>query len=480
MENYIARPGFFILFLSAIAVLLLGACAGTNLPPGYGESGNADRGGYLSLFLNLKEDQSPPVQMELQSIDVLSDSGSWNPLALDTTTISARSISAGQVFLARGLLRPGYYSRIRLTLKSSSLLQQNGPAVLRMEIPTTDLAIPSGLYFKAGDSHSLFLTWDVRASLQDSLSFNPVIDIAPKLRNLIADAAYVSCPEINTVFMIRTDKNWVYDSLGVGDGPIYLFSSPIAPEENLFALTESEPGIKRIGPSVNRVVENYRLPMTGRATHMALDPDGHRAYIVDSQRGAVMRMNLDTGHVEERVRLGDSPTYVIFLEKQKLLAVSLALSQSVVLLDAETLASVGAIDTGNRPEGMMVLNNKLLYIAESGGNSVLVYDLERNRIWKRIPVDFSPRRILGADGFIYVSNYGSKSISLLRPGQLGVSRSISLSGAPLELAHVSTSRWIYVGNEGNNSITIVDPVTSRVVNHIQLGSRPGGIAVINR
>ncbi|BCO10286.1 hypothetical protein GF1_26620 [Desulfolithobacter dissulfuricans] len=92
---------------------------------------------------------------------------------------------------------------------------------------------------------------------------------------------------------------------------------------------------------------------------------------------------------------------------------------------------------------------------------------------------FSPRRLIATSGFIYVANHGSRSLSLLSPGQLGVTRSISLSGRPLELAEVVRSRWIYVGNEDRKELTIIDPVTSRVAGHIELGGRPRGIAIID-
>ncbi|WP_267927021.1 YncE family protein [Desulfolithobacter dissulfuricans] len=60
-----------------------------------------------------------------------------------------------------------------------------------------------------------------------------------------------------------------------------------------------------------------------------------------------------------------------------------------------------------------------------------------------------------------------------------MTRSISLSGRPLELAEVVRSRWIYVGNEDRKELTIIDPVTSRVAGHIELGGRPRGIAIID-
>ena len=127
----------------------------------------------------------------------------------------------------------------------------------------------------------------------------------------------------------------------------------------------------------------------------------------------------------------------------------------------------------------MIWKDRLLYIAESGANSVLVYDLINNKEKKRVLVDLTPRRIMNADGFIFVSNYNSRSISLLSPGQINVSRTIPLSGRPLELADVPRNKWIYVGNEDENGLTIVDPVTTKTVGRIELGAKPMGITVFN-
>lgn len=436
--------------------------------------------GRLSLFLNLKEARGPDLEMRIREIELLSDSGSWQPLTAGVVTVRSGTIGDGQVFVARSSLAPGYYLRLRVTLASASLRQAMDEQIpLVPETSVVEVGIPAPLYIGKGDSRSLFLSWDVQASLVERTGFTPVFQLAPRLKNLIADVAYVACPDIDTVFMIRTDKNRVLDSLGVAGGPTYLFRAPYVPAENLYALTPEDLGVKRIAAAANRVVETYRLSMSGKPTHMALGPAGRRAYLIDRKRGNILRMDLQSGNVDLRARLGYGPVYILYMKKWNLLAVSFSLSQTVVLVDPEQLSPVRTISTSVRPEGLAVWKDRLLYIAESGSNTVLQYDLVQGRIVRRIPVGFSPRRILALDNMIYVTDYGSKSISMLRPGQLGVTRAISLSGRPLELVDVPNRKLIYVGNEDHQSITIIDPVTMKSLGSIQLGARPAGIAVMN-
>jgi len=123
--------------------------------------------GYLSLFLNLKEKNSPAVGMEIQRIDILTQNGNWLPLTNVPIRIHTNTIKEGQIFLLRSRLRPGYYSRIRLTTTSAWLGNSLQP---RDDFPVSNQAIeirlPDPLYIGRGDSQSVFLTWDVRRSLK--------------------------------------------------------------------------------------------------------------------------------------------------------------------------------------------------------------------------------------------------------------------------------------------------------------------------
>ncbi len=466
--------------LLLVVLLLPSGCT----PPGNSSFGSSPTvlsgNGRVSLFLNLKEDRGPDLEMRIRFIELLSDSGSWQPLGAEPVTVRSGTLGNNQIFVTGSSLVPGYYSRLRLTLIDASLMpRMNERIPLAPEKVVVEIKIPDPLYIGKGDSRSLFLSWDVQASLVDGTGFKPVFQLAPRLKNLIADVAYVACPDINTVYMIRTDKNQILDSLGVSGAPAYLFRAPFIPAENLYALTPEDLEVKRIAAAANRVVETYRLSMSGKPTHMALGPAGRRAYLIDRKRGNILRMDLQSGNVDRRARLGHGPVYILYLKKWNLLAVSFSLSQSVVLVDPEHLTPVQTISTSGRPAGLAVWKDRLLYIAESGSNTVLQYDLEQNRVVRRIPVGFSPRRILAVDNMIYVADYGSKSLSLLRPGQLGISRTIPLSGRPLELADVVNRKLIYVGNEDEQAITIIDPVTMKPVGTIELGARPAGIAVMN-
>lgn len=467
-------------FPYAAAVLLLvmtTSCA--EMEPQSGAAGPVypARGGYVSLFLSLKEDPSPPVRVHLQSMELLSESGVWHSIASESLTVDAMEIGAGQVFLGRKRLEPGQYGRIRMTLSASFIQSDGEPVELEINEKVVEYGIPSSLLLRNGGSHSLFLSWDVASSLLPGNVIRLALQVTPGLKKLIADAAYVACPDINTVYMIRTDKNVVSDSLGVNDGPAYLFANNDMADDDLFVLTVVKPGLKRVNLSSNRVVETYFLPMHDDALHMALGPN-NQAYIVSRYSGMVMQLDLQTGHLVTQQWLGNEPVYIMYLKHRGLLAVSLSQSQQVVMLDPETLSPVEIIATGEGPNGMFMDENSFLYIAESGSNSVQVYDLDQNRGSRKVLVDFSPRRIESAEGNIYVGNYGSRNISVLRQGQVFVSRIIPLSGAPLELASVPSRRWIYVGNEERKNISVIDPVTNEVVSEIQLGCKPGGMAVI--
>jgi YVTN family beta-propeller protein len=188
-------------------------------------------------------------------------------------------------------------------------------------------------------------------------------------------------------------------------------------------------------------------------------------------------MNLHTGQIDPRVKLGNRPNYAVYLEQQQLVAVSLGLTQKVLLLDPESLRVVRTIATGNEPEGLLVSDN-VLYVAESGDASVSTNDLANRAAQSRQMVGFGPRRLVETDGQIFVSNYKDGSLSVLVPDQLGALQVIYGLGDPLEMVFDNFFRRLYVGDQRNASLAVIDTNSNQLLRQISLGAKPLGLAVI--
>ncbi len=437
----------------------------------------ANSGGRISLFLSLKTPDNQGVRLDVSQIDILHDD-IWLPLTSSPLTINAAEIGSQQLFLGRCLLPPGQCRRLRFTLQQASILKNDGSQIfLGLDSTMVELDLPTALDLRRGDSQSLFITWDEETSLRTSPILKPTLSITPNLKQITTDLAYAACPEINTIYVLRTDKNWVCDSFGISGHPTCLTAIRRQSSDRLYILSPQDAVINVVAIPENNIINSFRIPMTTKPTFMTLSSDGSWAYILDTQNDYLLRMDMDSGNLDKRVRLGYQPEYATYINAHNLLAVGSTISQTISLLDANTFAKVGEIPTTGTPEGLLAWDN-LLYICEGSANSVTVYDLNRRTILSRQNVGFFPHRLLQSDNQIYVSNRDSNSISIIHPRQLGIAREINLDGTPIEMAVEENSRWIYVGNKTIGGLSVIDATINRISSQILFGAVPMSLAVI--
>ena len=214
-------------------------------------------GGRISLFLNLKAPATQNIRMQIGQIDILKNE-TWLPVSLQPITISADEIGAGQVFLGRGLLPPGQYHRLRFTLQKASITKGNGDNIfLALDNPQIEIDLPATLDLKKGDSHSLFISWDEEGSMPNPPILNPLLAITPNLKQMSTDLAYAACPDIDTIYVMRTDKNWVCDSFGISDHPSNMTAIIEGEQKRLYILSPKEAEIQVIDLPANNVVSSF-------------------------------------------------------------------------------------------------------------------------------------------------------------------------------------------------------------------------------
>lgn len=431
----------------------------------------------LSLFLNLVDPDGPDIQLEIETFEIFVENN-WLPLTIDPQTINSNKIAATQLFLGGRWVEPGRFTSLRFTVAQSSLLQDNGTyKIISADPYAVELQLPTPLVMKKDDSRSLFITWDVKASFESMDNVRPVMTVALPFRQLFVDLVYVACPDIDTIFVIRGDKNWVVDSFGLRGQPTYIALDPDPAQQRLYVLAASESSIKIVELNSQRVIDSFPIPYINDPVFMTLSPDGQWVYVLDENENYLNRLELSTGTLLARTHLGYSPHYATYLSNRNLLAVSSVISQTVTFHDPLDLREVISVQTGDSPDGLLSSDNQL-YITESGTNSVSILDIVSKTIESRVAVGFSPRRLLNIDNRIYVSNYDDGSLSIIYPGQLGVGWEILGLGRPLEMVFDRTHRWIYVGDEQKAGLAIIDYSTNQLRGYINLGTRPLGLAII--
>lgn len=465
-----------LLLLSCFLTISTG-CGPAASPPGHLLDQGAGKG-RLSFFIDLQGFRGPNLIMQIASIELLNKEGLWQASTFEPITVKAGEIGKGQKFLGRMIMAPGDYGGLRLIVREAAVASESGgESPLQLEKTRYEKIFSSPLRLEEGDSQSLFFTWDTKSSLHDNV-FVPALSLVSRQARLIADAAYVACPDIDTVYMISTKDNKVIDSIGIEGGPMYLVGENSAVrQDKIYVLTGRSRELIVFSASANEIIERYSLKMLDKIAHMAISPDDTWAYIVDRNRGDLIQLDLQNGFIANQVRLNYGPNYITYLESANLLAVSLGISQKVVFLNPETLEEFGSVSTSASPEGLATWQDQLLLVAETGSNTMMIYDVNSNMLFKRVMLDFQPKRILASNSTVYVTNYGARSLSIIQPGQFDLSRSIHLSGRPLELAEDPQNRWIYVGNEEEKSIDIIESTINAVVGSIELGTRPSGIIV---
>jgi YVTN family beta-propeller protein len=426
--------------------------------------------GLVSIFIQLAEENGSEAWLKTSAVELVGDQGTAL-LAGGDRELNAAKIGSGQRFLARGPVEAGNYTTLRLHLESAALLRGKQKLRLVLDSPIVDLPLQGNFQLKPGESRTLIMTWDDQKSLANQSQFKPEITVhAPKFP-LLANLAYVSCPDIDTLYLLSTDRNHISGSFAVQGKPSYMAYSPT--RKRLYILSEEQGSITVVETATNRIVDQFKIPMT-MSPSFFMTPDGTWGYILDEKRGNLIRMDLNRGSMDKKVHLGYQPRYLAWHEAGQRLLLTSALDQKVYFLDPETLKVQDTLLVGSNPDGLWV-NDAYLYVAEQGSNTISIFDSNTLQPLKKLSVGFSPRRLIGKDNNLYVSNFQNNSVSLILARQQRVARSIQVGKGPLEMDLSNHRKWLYITAQDDGTISVLDQTSNKLVTTIELGAKPADI-----
>ena len=483
----ISGNGFGVVFNNHLTALLIGAFLFflSGCSAGITDFSNSEKslcdslpdmssGGTFSLFLNLAEPDVSAISVVVDSIDLLIDD-LWIPMLPSTVIMDSKAIGRGQVFLARRKIEGVVCQGLRLTVQSASNLEKGKEQLVILEPETTVMFAPH-IALENGKSRILQVVWDVQNSIKQKKFERLAITVFPERTDTMTEnLALVACPDIDMVYVVSLDTWQVRNSFMVKGSPIY----PVADKNlnRIYVLTKDDGKIMIYNLSNYHLEQEIIIPMAYEPIRMGIDFDEGVAFVLDSH-GVVSAIELSSGSLLSRNRVGKNPNYIILLPEHNKIAVSSDLDQRVYLLNARSLEIETSISLGDSPSSMAIWQNTL-YISQKMANQVTIYDLIERRVIKSVHAGYGPESLAVAGNKIYVGNMLDGNVTIIQGGQFNVVREVSVGRTVAEMSLAENLRLLFVGEGGcNGKLAVIDTVGNQLISRVELGARPHGISVV--
>ena len=244
----------------------------------------------------------------------------------------------------------------------------------------------------------------------------------------------------NSVTIIETATNTVRGQIYVGRAPHEGFFSPSGKE--LWVAVRGENYVSVIDPVAMR--ETQRIVTTDGVAMVIFRPDGKYAFVNSSRTPELDVVDAQTHQVVKRIPMPSkfSPNLAASPDGQEVW-VTFKDTGKTVILDAQTFAVLGTLDTGpvtNHVNFVTTATDKLAYVTVGGENAVKAY--RRN----------------GATPTLVAT--------------------VPTSDTPHGIWPSADNRTVYVGQENADSVAVIDVAAQRVVKQIPIGQAPQALVFV--
>jgi YVTN family beta-propeller protein len=145
------------------------------------------------------------------------------------------------------------------------------------------------------------------------------------------------------------------------------------------------------------------------------------------------------------------------------------------LLSTLIILPMAAMTLGTRPAQAA----PFVYVTNSGSDTVSIVDRASNTVVKTITVGPNPRGVaITPNGkFMYVANWGSNTVSVIATANSTVVKTIIVGNSPYGVAITPNGKFAYVANAASNTVSVIATASNTVVATIPVGCSPARAAI---
>ena len=245
--------------------------------------------------------------------------------------------------------------------------------------------------------------------------------------------------------------------------------------------------LDKVSPKVGKTLPRTPRLLTKTApaawtAGQALAVYGLHLLVVDSDNGALVRMNRQTLQVEATIALGKRPEQVV-VGPDGMAWVSLRDAGQVVRLSAlaDDLDKATFLQVGRDPMGLaLTQDGKVLFVTLAGENALVSFDVETGKELARAAVGFRPRAVTLTPAGKAVVAFGRGQVQILPVGALVAPNPLTIETIPILTTGLRTiaatptceSPTVFATRNANQALgTTVEPDSGDVlVVHVMVAS----------
>ena len=247
-----------------------------------------------------------------------------------------------------------------------------------------------------------------------------------------------------------------------------------------------------IDPAEGRQI--VTIPENGVTGHeVAASADGKRAYVPiygDSGVGKpgtdgqlIRVIDLEKRDVIGTIDFGKGvrPHCAVMGPKNGLLYVTTELSNSVTVIDPQTLKIVASIPTGKSESHMLAItrDGRRGYTANVGSGTVSVLDLEHGKLLTTIPVCRITQRISLSvdDRWVFTADQSKPRLAVIDTTNNEVAQWITMPGIGYGTAPTPDGHWLLVALSGIKQVAVIDLHAMKMARTLDVPRSPQEIVV---
>lgn len=263
------------------------------------------------------------------------------------------------------------------------------------------------------------------------------------------------------------------------------------PERAIFVANGSSGSISVIHPEEGRVVGEIEVDEGFHPHHLAISPDGTKLSVAAPAMDLSMGHTGDGGAMKSMVYLFDASSggtsasvevdatvhNVAFLDDFESVAFSMMEHGMISVRDAGKLEEQWIATTGADPLEVTPVSGRLL-VACAGDGTLTVVDQGTKSSIDSAPVGDTPTALWNTPSGLFVSLEGDEKVAILSASNFkDVTGTWDTAGVPGMVVSAKSGGDVWIAVEDRGVVEVRDPSNGKVTQTIDVGGRPHGLLI---